>query len=89
MFLALAKLPALREGVQKRLVRTPVERGKLQPRLQTAQDLFGFGRQAGDQVFEHGNVTSTESATLRHQPAVELRAAVDLEPLQKVTFEAC
>ena len=55
--------------------------------LQIVQQLVGLGRQASDQVLQDGGVAGAEATPLRDQPAVEVRAAVDLQPIQEVTDE--
>ena len=82
MLLALTDAPASGERAQQRFVDAPVERGKLQPRLQMRKDLVVGD--LSDEMLQHRGVTAAQAAALRHEPAVEHRAAIDLESFEKV-----
>ena len=85
MLLALANAAAPRQRVQQRLVNTRVERSKLEPRLEIAEDLVV--RNACGQVLQQRDVAAAKTAPLSDEPAVEDRVAVDLQPFEKVAGE--
>src|SRR5689334_25057372 len=85
MLLPLANSPAPRQRSEKHLVDVLIERRKLQPFLQIAE-CFIIGNRV-DKMLQQRGVTAAEAAALCREPAVEDRAAVNLETFQKVSIE--
>src|SRR5262245_26337217 len=65
----------------------PVERRELQPLVQVFERVV-VGN-AAREVLEHGRMAGPESPPLRGEPAVEDRAAGDLQALQKIAIDQC
>ncbi len=70
-------------------MRGPVEGSQFEPLLQRGEHFFGVRRKASHEMLEHGGVAHAKAAPLRGEPAIELHAAIDLEPVQKVAGEEC
>ncbi len=87
MVLAGGDLAAPRQACQKSHVRALVERIEFQPFLQMRGHFVGIRRQLADELFQNGGVPRAEATALRDQPAVEMRAAVDLQPVEEVADE--
>ena len=85
VLLAFADRAAPRERGQQDLVDAPIERGELEPPLDVSERLV-IGN-ALDEMLQQGGVTAAESPPLSGEPAVEERAAVDFQALQKVAAE--
>lgn len=85
MLLTLPNSAAPSERAEKDLVDVRVERGKLEPLLQVAER-FVVGN-ALDEVLQQGGVAGAESPPLGGEPAVEDQAAVEFQPLEKVSIE--
>src|SRR5262245_45512287 len=85
VLLALPNATAPGEGAQQDLMRSLVERGELEPFFQVTENVLAAG--ACDQMFQDRRVGCAQAAALGRQPALERRAAVDLQRLQKVADE--
>ena len=66
-------------------MRTLVERRKLEPGVQVVEHLVRFCRKAPDEMLQDGRLAGPEATALRHKPAVEVWAAVHLQPIQELT----
>ena len=73
------------ERVQQDLVNAAVERRELEPLFQVPEDLVA--RCLPDEMFQDRDVPSTEAAALRREPGVEVRTAIDLHAVEKLTGE--
>ncbi len=87
MLLAVAKPAAPGENVQEELVGALIEGSKLQPLLQISKNL-GVRNAVGEALQQCG-VIGAEAASLRHKPAAEGRAAIDLQTFKEVSGERC
>ena len=85
VLLAFADPAAPGERGQQDLVDAPVERRELQPLLQIAERLVV--RSAPDEMLQQRGMAAAEPAPLRGEPAVEGRAAVDLQAVEEVAGE--
>ena len=85
MFFGLAHAAAARQRGQQLLVNARIERRHLQPLLQVSQRLFV--RRTRNELFEQRRSASAQTAPLSGEPGVEQRAAIDVEPFEKVTGE--
>ena len=85
MLLTFPDLAAPGERGQKDFVDMPIEGRKLEPLLQIPERLV-IGN-ALDQMLQQCGVTAAESPPLSGEPAVEHRAAVDFQAVQKVSVE--
>jgi hypothetical protein len=85
VLLALAYPAALAERVQKDFVRALVEWSKLEPLLQVAE--YFLSSSAGSQMLQQCRVAAAKATALGDDPAVELRTAVNLETIEKITGE--
>jgi hypothetical protein len=85
MLLALPDPATPRQGVQQQFMDVRLERRDLQPSLQGG-DCLAI-RNVGCQPLEQRRVMGAEPAPLGGEPAVEARAAVDLQPLAELPRE--
>ncbi len=85
MLLAVTDAAAPGERIEKRLVDAPVERRQLQPRLQMRKDLVAG--QAANEMLQDRRVAAAEATPLRQEPALEHRAAGNLQPVDEVAGE--
>ncbi len=87
MLVAVADPAVSRERIEQDFVRAPIEGRKLEPLFQRAEHLIGLAGKAAHQVLQDSDVGGAKPAALREQPAVEMRAAIDLQALQEVAGE--
>ena len=85
MLLAFADAAVPGKRGQKDLVDMRIEGRELEPLLQILERLV-IGSALGE-MLQQGGVAAAESSALRGEPAVEDRAAVDLEALQEIAVE--
>jgi hypothetical protein len=78
MFVAGGELATPFERRREARVRALVELGKFDPIFEALQNFVGFRRKTARQALQHGDMEGPEAAPLRRQPALELRAAVNL-----------
>src|SRR5262245_23773155 len=85
MLLAFADPPTPRERGQQQLMHPAIERRELQPLLQVGERLV-VGN-AAHELLQQCRVAAAKPPPLRDQPAVEARAAVDLQTVQEVALD--
>ena len=85
VLLAFANPPTPAECGEQALVHARIERRKLEPLLEVAEQLVARGRCR--QVLQQRRVAAAEPAPLRREPAVERGVAIDLEAVQELALE--
>ncbi len=68
-------------------MRTSIERRQFHPCVEMGDSLVAIRRQAGDKLFQHGGVACVKTAALGGKPAVEKRAAFELQPVEQIAGE--
>src|SRR5437763_1094094 len=84
VLLGLANAPVLQEQLQEGFVRANVERRELHPHLEVRERFFRARSVASHELLEHGDMAGAKAPPLRQQPCLEMRAAVELEPFEKI-----
>ena len=85
LLLALADAAAPRQRAEQRLVYALVERSKLEPLLQIAEDLLAAS--VAHELLDERGVAAAKAAPLRDEPSLEQGTAVDFQSLEKVARE--
>ena len=77
--------PRAASACSSALVHARIERRQREPGFQVTEQVFAIGLR--DEMLQQRHVAGAEAAPLRGQPGVERRAAVDLQPFEKLARE--
>ena len=84
MIFRFAHAAARHQRLEHHLVSALVEGGEPQPRSEVAERFITLSRCANRQLAQHRDVQRTIALSLRHQPAGELRVAIDTDAVEQV-----
>ncbi len=87
MILRLAHAARSQQRIQQQLVRAHIEGRELEPLLEIAEGIARLVRCELDEAFEHGDVELAELPSLRAEPALEFRIAIDGQAFGEIAGE--